>query len=360
MNTGAPFVSFYSNEDIKKAKSYLKTQKPIITLDQIKELKLKFSDPKYSIIILGNCSESIHDTEQNFYNELNLISAVENLYNANKKQTINIIRGAGQCFKYRSSLYETLNNNSLILNYFGDGINNISNKNRTPDIDRLFNVYNFALKKVNYMHNKKTDLYFAHECLFIPYEEGLLRKNEQDLYLSSAHMPWIGYKTLNYESSIIDFLSNIENPIGIKVGPNTNLRFLSDVIKRLNSKHELGKIVLILRFGAKNLYALQTALDVISTFQPKCSLVIDPCHGNTEIFDKIKTRKLDSMIKESAHYFSYADNCNIMLESANESIKECIDDKNKTIDQSMYKTLCDPRLSLEQVLNLLDKSFFSK
>lgn len=41
----------------------------------------------------------------------------------------------------------------------------------------------------------------------------------------------------------------ISNPIGIKVVPNFDSEELVEIIKRLNSNQEKGKIILIARFG---------------------------------------------------------------------------------------------------------------
>ena len=44
-------------------------------------------------------------------------------------------------------------------------------------------------------------------------------------------MLWIGVRTKSIDSAHVEYLRGVYNPIGIKIGPNTNLEELSQIIK---------------------------------------------------------------------------------------------------------------------------------
>ena len=71
-------------------------------------------------------------------------------------------------------------------------------------------------------------------------------------------MVWLGDRTRELNSAHVEYLSGIENPIGIKCGPNIDLIDLESIIRKLNPINEKGKIVLICRFGAKNIKRIAT------------------------------------------------------------------------------------------------------
>ena len=85
----------------------------------------------------------------------------------------------------------------------------------------------------------------------LDYEEALTRQDSHTnkWYDCSSHLVWLGYRTGKIDSAHVEFLSGIHNPIGIKVGKNTKLKELVSVIKKINPSNEIGKIILILRYG---------------------------------------------------------------------------------------------------------------
>ena len=64
-----------------------------------------------------------------------------------------------------------------------------------------------------------TEFYTSHECLLLPYEEALTRKDSTSglYYDCSAHMLWIGERTHQLAGAHVEFLRGVDNPIGVKV-----------------------------------------------------------------------------------------------------------------------------------------------
>ena len=94
-----------------------------------------------------------------------------------------------------------------------------------------------------------------------------------DWYDVSAHMLWIGDRTRDINGAHVEFCRGVSNPIGIKIGPTTNLNELPKLIEKINPKNDLGKIVLIIRMGEKEIKKkFQPVLRSI-TKRIKCCLV---------------------------------------------------------------------------------------
>ena len=66
-------------------------------------------------------------------------------------------------------------------------------------------------------------------------------------------MVWLGDRTRTINSAHVEYLSGIENPIGIKCGPDLDIGDLKLIIKKINPQNEKGKIVLICRLGVKKI-----------------------------------------------------------------------------------------------------------
>jgi 3-deoxy-7-phosphoheptulonate synthase len=63
------------------------------------------------------------------------------------------------------------------------------------------------------------DFYTAHECLLLPYEQSLTRKDSitDRWYDCSSHMLWVGERTRQLDHAHIHFVGGVGNPIGIKI-----------------------------------------------------------------------------------------------------------------------------------------------
>ena len=77
----------------------------------------------------------------------------------------------------------------------------------------------------NVRQMNETDFYTSHEALLLPYEEALTRIDSTSgrWYDVSAHMLWVGDLNRQLDGAHIEFVKGMGNPIGIKVGPSTNI-----------------------------------------------------------------------------------------------------------------------------------------
>ena len=110
----------------------------------------------------------------------------------------------------------------------------------------------------NVRQMNETEFYTSHEALLLPYEESLTRIDSTSgkWYDVSAHMLWIGDRTRNLDGAHIQFVKGIENPIGLKVGPTTNIDELIKIIEVVNPENIPGRITLICRMGADKISSI--------------------------------------------------------------------------------------------------------
>jgi 3-deoxy-D-arabino-heptulosonate 7-phosphate (DAHP) synthase class II len=53
-------------------------------------------------------------------------------------------------------------------------------------------------------------------------------------YITSGHFIWVGERTRQIDNAHIDFLSRVRNPIGVKLGPTTQVSDVIELIEKLN------------------------------------------------------------------------------------------------------------------------------
>ena len=210
----------------------------------------------------------------------------------------------------------------------------------------------------------ETDFFTSHEALLLPYEEALTRVDSTSgkWFDVSAHMLWVGDRTRQLDGAHIEFVKGIGNPIGIKVGPTTDIEELNKIIDTINPNNIAGRITLICRMGAEQ---VSTKLPkIISSINKEGKIVVwacDPMHGNTvKASSGYKTRPLKNIISEIEQFFtihrsegSYPGG--IHLEMTGQDVTECIGgiQEIKESDlKSRYHTYCDPRLNASQSLEL--------
>ncbi len=223
-----------------------------------------------------------------------------------------------------------------------------------------FATLNTSEKKLNFQNN----LFISHEALLLNYEEAFLQYNskQNNYYDCSSHMLWIGDRTRDLDGAHIEFASQIQNPIGIKIGPTFNIKELKLLCKKLNPNNEIDKLILIIRLGSKKINLLLPKL--IKEIQDNKLNVIwmcDPMHGNTIVSKNgIKTRNVDTIKSELEQFFKiHLKNktipAGIHLELTGEDVTECLGGVNQVRDVDLtqyYNTACDPRLNYEQSLEM--------
>ena len=98
----------------------------------------------------------------------------------------------------------------------------------------------------------QVDFYTSHEALILGYEEALTRQDSltDDWYDCSAHLVWAGERTRQLDGAHIEFLSGIQNPVGVKLGPSVTPEEAVALCNRLNPSRQPGRLCLISRMGA--------------------------------------------------------------------------------------------------------------
>ncbi|WP_154223781.1 class II 3-deoxy-7-phosphoheptulonate synthase [Marinicella rhabdoformis] len=233
-------------------------------------------------------------------------------------------------------------------------------------VEKISDSINFAEilagREVNNLSN--VEFFSSHEALHLHYEQALTRQvPRQDGHFNlSTHLPWIGLRTNQMDSAHVELLRGIENPVGVKIGKETESDHLVDLVRTLNPNDEDGKIILIHRFGAENIEThLPRLIDVAQKAKLKVVWVSDPMHGNTESTSNgYKTRRYENIRKEvemsfKTHKANGSHLGGVHLELTGENVTECLGGARALQEADLskaYTTQVDPRLNYEQALEL--------
>ena len=411
-----------NNKKLQKVKERLQKLPPLVFSGEIELLKnmlKKAGRGEYFLLQGGSCAETFSDCDANYIREdlKVLLQMALILSYSGQKKIIKVGRIAGQFAKPRSSNTEKINGIE-IPSYRGDMVNRLTPtlEARIPDCDNLLQGYfysaatlnllrafvkgGFASLKLIHEWNQKfvqttakgkiyqnitkeltkairffdavgvndnvlneVEYFTSHEALLLEYEEAMTRRSSISKlwYNCSAHMLWIGDRTKAIDSSHIELLRGIYNPIGIKIGPNSQPEEIIQVIKRLNPHNEEGKIILITRFGAKKIKKqLPTFIEIIQKKKLNVVWSCDPMHGNTYQAGKYKTRSFKDIVKEvelffETHHKQGSIPAGIHIEMTGQNVTECTGGLNKIHTKQLkenYQTYCDPRLNAIQSLEL--------
>ena len=373
----------------------------------------------------GDCAESFAEFSANNIRDsfkVFLQMAVVLTFGASMP-IVKVGRMAGQFAKPRSSGFETVGGVELP-SYRGDMVNGIEfdKASRVPDPTRLLQVYEQSASTLNllrafshggmadlhevhkwttdYITDTKqaerfealasriddclafmdacglnsqstaamaeTDFFTSHEALLLNYEEGLTRQDtitdEKGWFTTSAHMVWIGDRTRQLDGAHVEYMSGIDNPIGLKCGPSMDGDDLRRLIDKLNPENIPGRLTLIARMGAdivtEKLPPLVEAVKESGANVVWCS---DPMHGNTvKASTGYKTRRVDDVMREVAGFFEVHDSLGtypggVHFEMTGQNVTECLGGVVEVTEARLgdrYHTHCDPRLNAAQSLEL--------
>jgi 3-deoxy-7-phosphoheptulonate synthase len=396
---------------------------PLVSPGEVKKLKKLIAQAgagEAFILQGGDCAESFHDCRAEIItNKLKIILQMSLiLLHGMRRPIIRIGRIAGQYTKPRSSNFETINGTTLP-SYRGDLVNlpALTLEARTPDPQRLLQGYSCAAMTMNFiralldsgfasLHHperwdldflqlspqadeyhaivssiadsldflntiegvqsnnlNKVDFYTSHEALHLHYEQALTRPlDKKRWYNASTHLPWLGMRTASIDSAHVEYLRGIDNPVGIKIGPMTDLDTLKEIIKILNPSHEKGRLLLITRLGADQIATrLPALIDAVRATNIPVTWSCDPMHGNTETTDEgIKTRHFDTILAEllqavTIHHQMQSCLGGVHFELTGDNVTECIGGARGLSAQHLkhaYHSLVDPRLNYEQSLEM--------
>lgn len=296
------------------------------------------------------------------------------------RPVLRIGRIGGQYAKPRSKPVER-HGDRLLASFRGHLINSEvpSRAARQPDPRRMLWAYQAASKVLGWVDEERAARAVAdaadgalgpwssHEALVVDYEAALLREDPQlGLYLASTHLPWIGERTRDPDSVHVRMLATIANPVGCKVGPSARPEELLRLCALLDPERIPGRLVLIARMGRDRVdEVLPGLVAAVREAGHPAVWVCDPMHGNTvTAANGLKTRHLDTLVEEVRSFLRILPEQGvpaggIHLEAAGESVTECIGGPvaHEAELERCYTTLCDPRLSPQQGMLLIESLF---
>ncbi len=363
-------VPTYPDAAVTKAVTdRLRTSPPLVFAGEARSLKKALGEVCNGNAFLlqgGDCAESFAefhpDNIRDTFRVL-LQMAVVLTYGA-AMPVVKVGRLAGQFAKPRSAPTETIDGIELD-SYRGDMVNGMefTKESRTPDPERLMQVYNQSASTLNLLRAlaqggyadlhkvhkwnldfvadsalgaryqdladrldetlafmaacgvtsdttpqiRETSFYTSHEALLLEYEEPMVREDSTtgDLYDTSAHLLWIGDRTRQPDGAHVEFMRGIGNPVGMKVGPSMDPDELIRLIDILNPENEAGRLTLISRMGADNVETmLPPLLRRVKEEGRNVVWVSDPMHGNTiKSPSGYKTRPVDAILAEVKGFF---------------------------------------------------------
>jgi 3-deoxy-7-phosphoheptulonate synthase len=194
-----------------------------------------------------------------------------------------IPRAGLQAVKPRSNGPQLQEDGTLLYPYMGDGVNGIEIADRIPDPRRMETMAAYARNLRNDVNTVTgVEIPMAHEALLLPFEKSLVRVNSEtgDLCLTSSEMVWGGVRTNGLKSGPMQLLGTIENPVGVKIGPNTKPGDIESIANHLNPDRQPGKLTFMLRVGAGNNAVREGVLQEIKDTAPGSVLLWD-IHGST-------------------------------------------------------------------------------
>lgn len=410
--------------ELEEALDYLSKLPPLVTSWEVANLKTELARAargEHFLLQGGECAESFANCRADVItSRLKILMQMSLVltYGLNTR-IIRVGRFAGQYAKPRSSSTETRNGTTLP-SYRGDIINSpeFSDEARRPDPQRLIEAYSSSSLTLNLVralaeggfadlrHPEYWDLdfmqhsplaeeyhalvdaiedtlgfveaitdqkldslesvtfYTSHEALLLPYEEALSRSvpHKEGIYNLGTHLPWVGKRTNQPDNAHIEYARGLQNPVGLKVGPDMTASTLKRLVQTLDPEDEPGKLTLITRFGADRIGdRLPSLIEAVRATGQSVLWVCDPMHGNTERTDSgTKTRHFDNILGELEQAFDIhaAEDSHlggVHFELTGQNVTECIGGARGLSEADLgraYESHVDPRLNYEQSLEM--------
>lgn len=366
---------------------------------------------KAFIIQGGDCAESFLDVQLDLVKrKIQLLQQQsEILSDGLNLPIVKVGRIAGQYSKPRSSPFELLPNGTKVHAFRGHNINGPGIHERLPDPQRLLRGYLYSratldlIKRcqasmastslastqselatippsanlspyqpypsmsLNFNEDGNGAIFTSHEALHLPLETSMTHNN----YNTSAAFVWVGERTRQLNGAHLEYIRGLRNPIGIKIGSGMTgpelVKILDVICPDPKNNDCIGSVTIITRLGVDNVDRVLPALiKAVKDSGHKPVWMCDPCHGNTQVVSDIKTRCVDRILEElvrtyTVHHRNGSFLGGLHLEQTGEVVTECLDQSiispgnaHDVLDGN-YRSLCDPRLSNDQALNLVSK-----
>lgn len=416
--------TYQDQEALEQALEHVSSLPPLVTSWEVENLKSELAHAARGERFLlqgGECAESFGDCRAEVItSRLKILMQMSLVltYGLNTR-IVRVGRFAGQYAKPRSSDTETRNGTTLP-SYRGDIINSpeFTAEARRPDPQRLGEAYSSSSLTLNLVralteggfadlhHPEYWDLDFmqhsplaeeyhaivdaigetvnfletvtqekldslegvnfftSHEALLLPYEEALSRSvpHKEGIYNLGTHLPWVGKRTNQPENAHVEYARGIENPVGLKVGPNMTPSNLKTLVRTLDPEDEPGALTLITRFGVDAIEdRLPSLIEAVRETGQTVLWICDPMHGNTERTESgTKTRQFDNILDELRQAFEIhaAEGSHlggVHFELTGENVTECVGGARGLSESDLsraYESHVDPRLNYEQALEM--------
>ena len=407
---------------LQAARDELAVLPPLVFAGEVDTLRSRLAaaaEGKAFLLQGGDCAETFSDaTADRIRNRVKTIlqMAVVLMYGASMP-VVKMGRMAGQFAKPRSSDTETRGDQTLPA-YRGDAVNgyDFTPESRATDPNRMVRAYHTSASTLNLIrafttggfadlrsvHDwnkgftdnpanvryeqlaaeidrairfmdacgadfdalKATEFYVSHEALLFDYERPMTRIDSRtgNPYATSGHFLWVGERTRQLDGAHVDYMSRIRNPIGVKLGPSTEVSDVMALIEKLDPNREPGRLTFITRMGASQIRdKLPKLVEAVKASDAKPLWITDPMHGNgITTKNGYKSRRFDDVMDEVAGFFEVHRAAGtfpggIHIELTGDDVAECLGGSEmideKTLE-SRYESLCDPRLNHMQSLEL--------
>jgi 3-deoxy-7-phosphoheptulonate synthase len=211
---------------------------------------------------------------------------------------------------------------------------------------------------------KSVDMYSSHEALHLEYEAALTRIDHRTglPYGTSGHFLWIGERTRTLDGAHVEFLSRLQNPIGVKLGPTVSPDEVRGLIDKLNPEGVPGRLTFIARMGATKVRDhLGAIVEAVQADGRPVTWMSDPMHGNTFTSPSgYKTREMSTILDEVRGFFEVHKQLGTVpgglhVELTGDDVTEVMGGADPIDDASLalrYETLVDPRLNHQQSLQI--------
>ena len=233
------------------------------------------------------------------------------------------------------------------------------------DIDRALSFMQacgFDLDRADVAH--QVELFSSHEALLLDYEAALTRwdADRSAYYDQSAHLVWVGERTRALDGAHVEFVRQIANPIGVKLGPSTTPDAALALVDKLDPDRRPGRLMFVTRMGANRVRdVLPPIVEKVTASGAEVVWSCDPMHGNTiESASGYKTRHFDDIVDELTGFFEVHHGLGTVpgglhVELTGEDVTECLGGGDDIADADLsgrYETALDPRLNVGQSLEL--------
>ncbi|KAJ0426737.1 hypothetical protein BJY00DRAFT_320391 [Aspergillus carlsbadensis] len=364
----AQAVEYEDPDIVQTVCDTLKHLPPLVSPEEVEAARHDFYNAavgKAFIIQGGDCAESFLDVRHDVIRrKVELLHEQSRILEAAfNKPVLRVGRIAGQFAKPRSNPLETLPSGEVVHAFRGHIINSEDENDRAPDPTRLLAGYFHSAVAHNTLRQLQVSgppVFTSHEALHLPYESSLSRED----YNLSATTIWLGERTRQLDGAHVEYARGLRNPLGVKIGPSTipeEIVALLDVLSPDRSPP--GKITLITRLGHKRVRSvLPTLIRAVQLSGHVPVWMSDPCHGNTfTTADGHKTRRVSEMLHELKESYAVHRELGshlggIHLEQTGDAVTECLDEVHVTDPDDLaegYTSLCDPRLSVDQALDVV-------